>query len=775
MTERPPAQPDDGGAPTRQLLARLQRLTLAIEQSPAAVLITDTDGRIEYVNRRFTEMSGYTAAEVVGQTPRLLKSGLTPAPVYQQLWVTISAGQAWRGELCNRRRDGTLYWHSASISPVRDEGGRVTGFVAVQEDITEQRRIRDALEVSERNHRRIVETASEGIWQVDAEHRTVFVNERLAGMLGYEVQEMLGRPVFDFTDAEGRVLAEASRQRRRRGIREQQDFKLQRKDGSTFWVLMSTGPILDAAGQYIGALAMVTDLTSRRQAEATLRESEAWFRALIEESEDLISVLGEDGAFRYASPSFGRVLGYSPAALVGRPAFDFVHPEDLEKVVAGFAEGVNEEGATRRLQFRFRHQDGTWRLIEGIGRSLFHDPVVRGAVINGRDITERTTLEAQLRQAQKLEAVGRMVGGVAHDFNNILAVILGTSEILQADLTVGHPSHEDVTEIRRAAERGATLTRQLLAYSRQQVLLPRRLDVNALVRNLEGMLSRMLGEDVELVMRLQSTPAMVQADPGQLEQVLLNLAVNSRDAMPEGGRLEVETAEVELDDHYTAVHAPMEPGWYVLLSVSDTGQGMSDEVKAHAFEPFYTTKEAGKGTGLGLATVYGIVKQSGGFVWLYSEPGRGTSFKIFLPMVSDAADPVRPAVMDAPASLRGTETILIAEDNTAVRLLTRKALERQGYTVLEATGADAVEVVSSHPGPIHLLLTDTVMPGVTGPALAARLAEARPGLRVLHMSGYTDNAPLLTQVMASGGAFLQKPFTVASLARKVRSVLDGAP
>ena len=773
MTDRPPTPPDDSGAPTRPLLARLQRLTLAIEQSPAAVLITDTDGRIEYVNRRFTEMSGYTAAEVMGQTPRLLKSGLTPPSVYQQLWTTISAGQAWRGELCNRRKDGSLYWHSASISPVRDEAGGVTGFVAVQEDITEQRQIREALERSERNHRRIVETASEGIWEVDAEHRTVFVNERLATMLGYEVREMLGRPVFDFTDAEGRVIAEASRQRRRQGIREQQDFKLQRKDGSTLWVLMSTGPILGDAGEYLGALAMVTDLTERREAEAGIRQSEAWFRALIEESEDLISVLDEDGAFRYVSPSFERILGLRPVDLVGKPAFSFVHPDDLEKVVAVFSEGVNEAGTTRRLQFRFRHQDGTWRLIEGIGRSLFHDPVVRGAVINGRDITERAALEAPFRQAQKLEAVGRMVGGVAHDFNNILAVILGTSEILQSDLAVDHPSHEDVAEIRRAAERGATLTRQLLAYSRQQVLLPRLLDLNALVRNLEGMLSRMIGEDVALVMRLQAGTAMVKADPGQLEQVLLNLAVNSRDAMPEGGQLLLETSVVELDEHYAALHPPMAPGWYVSLTVSDTGSGMSEEVRSHAFEPFFTTKESGKGTGLGLATVYGIVKQSDGFVWLYSEPGRGTSFKIFLPMVSEAADPVRPAAADAPASLRGTETILIAEDNTAVRMLTRKALERQGYTVLETTGADAMEVAGSHPGPIHLLLTDTVMPGVTGPALAAQLAEARPGLRVLHMSGYTDNAPLLTQVMASGGAFLQKPFTVASLARKVRSVLDG--
>jgi PAS domain S-box-containing protein len=755
---------------TRASADRWQWLRLAIEQSPAAVLITDLQGRIQYVNRRFTEMSGYLLHEVLGQTPRLLKSGLTPPTAYAELWTTIAAGGTWRGELCNRRKDGELYWHSSSISPMRDAAGRVTGFVGVQEDVTDRRRTQEALVASERRYRRIVDTAAEGIWQVDAEHRTTFVSQSLAAMLGYSVEEMLGRPVYDFTDDEGRVIAEASRDRRRRGIRERLDFKLQRRDGSALWALMSTGPILDEQGRYTGALAMVTDMTARRDAEEALRRSEAWFRALIEGAQDLISVLDVDGTIRYASPSFERGLGYRSSELEGRLAFDFVHPEDLERVIRVFGKGVQEPGAVRTLQYRFRHANGTWRQIEGLGRNLFNDPVVHGAVVSGRDVTERATLEAQLRQAQKMEAVGRLVGGVAHDFNNILTVILGAGEAMRQDLGADHPSQEDLLEIQKAGGRAAALTRQLLAFSRQQILMPRVLDLNDLVRNMQGMLVRLLGEDIDLQIRVAPAPLAVTADPGQLEQVLLNLAVNSRDAMPDGGRLLIETAAADVDNAFVEGHEPMRPGPHALLVVSDTGVGMSRETQARAFEPFFTTKEPGKGTGLGLATVYGIVKQSEGFIWLYSEPRHGTTFKVYLPRVRES-----PGGVDRPPSeperLGGSETVLVVEDNPAVRLLATRALRRHGYGVLEASGADALDTARREDLRIDLLLTDVVMSGISGPDLATLVRAIRPGLPVLYMSGYAD-ALRRTQVAQAGRAFLPKPFTITDLARKVREVLD---
>ncbi len=749
---------------------QLRRFSLALEQSPAAVIITDLEGRIEYVNERFTEMTGYLPEEVLGQSPRVLKSGLTPPATYERLWATIRAGNVWRGELCNRRKHGELYWHSASISPVRDAAGKVSGFVAVQEDITEQRRLLVDLAASEREYRRIVETATEGIWGVDAEHRTTFVNERLATLLGYTTAEMIGRSVFDFTDEEGRAIAETSWARRRRGIREQIDFKLLRRDGSTCWVQMSTGPVLGDEGQYVGALAMVTDLTGRREAEEALRKSEAWFRTLIEGAHDLIAVVGPDGALRYASPSFERILGYRPSDLVGQLAAELVHPDDLEMVVRVFRERAREPGTVRALQCRIRHQDGTWRLIDGIGRNLCDDPVVGGSVLNGRDVTERVALEGQYRHAQKMEAVGRLVGGVAHDFNNILAVVLACSDMVHEDLAPEHPCQGDVLEIRQAGERAAALTRQLLAVTRQQNLVPRVVDLNELVRNMESMLRRLLGEDISLATQPVQAPVTIRADSGQLEQVLLNLAVNARDAMPNGGRLLIETALVDLDAEYAGRHGPMRPGRHVMLAVTDTGVGMSRETQAHVFEPFFTTKEPGKGTGLGLSTVYGIVKQSEGFVWLYSEPGLGTTFKIYFPHVDRAVDPAGPAARAAELQ-RGNETVLIAEDNIAVRQSARRALERCGYTILEANGQDALDLMRRYEGPIHLLLTDVVMPDMTGPQLAQALRALKPDLHVLYMSGYTD-AMLRSTLVQAGGAYLQKPFTIAELSLKVRETLD---
>jgi len=765
--------PGAGDRPPRvmdQDEARLRTLTLAIEQSPAAVIISDIQGRIEYVNRRFTEMTGYSVEEAIGQTPRLLKSGLTPRETYEHLWETILTGAVWRGELSNRRKNGELYWHATSISPVRDAQGRVFRFVAIQEDVTRQRGMIEALQASEASLRQTVETATEGIWRVDAEHRTVFVNARLAEMLGDTEAEMLGRSVFDFTDPEGRAIAEASLARRKQGIREQLDFKLRRRDGSALWVLMSTGPIFEADHRYAGALAMVTDMTSRREAQAALTQSEAYFRALIEEAHDLIAVLDADGVFRYASPSHLHILGHPPAELLGASAFGFIHPEDLDSVTRVFEEATAEPGAVRLQQFRFRHRDGSWRVLEGIGRNLLEDTIVRGVVINGRDVTERVALEAQFRQSQKMEAVGRFAGGVVHDLNNVLSAILGFGTLLQDDLPADHPGQEDLAEIRNAAERAAGLNRQLLAFTRQQVLQPCLVDLNRLVAGLQGMVARLLREDIILETRLADEPATVRADPIQLEQIILNLAVNSRDAMPNGGRLLIETARVVLGEPYVVDHAPVLPGSYVMIAMSDTGVGMNESTRVHAFEPFFTTKGEGKGTGLGLSTVYGIVKQSGGFIWLYSELGRGTIVKIYLPQAEGVATATQQIA--EPATLRGTETVLLVDDNAPMRLFARRALERQGYTVLDATAVTALELARHHAGLIHLLLTDVVMPELSGPQLASRLQEIRPALRVLYISGFAGNSALLDGVVGTERGFLQKPFTTTRLAEKVREVLD---
>jgi len=383
--------------------------------------------------------------------------------------------------------------------------------------------------------------------------------------------------------------------------------------------------------------------------------------------------------------------------------------------------------------------------------------------------------EERLRQAQKMEAVGRLAGGVAHDFNNLLTVIISYSDLLLEDLGSDDPKRDDVDQIRKAAEGAAALTRQLLAFSRQQVLEPKVLDVNATVVSTEKLLKRLIGEDVQLATSLAPDLGRVKVDPGQVEQIIMNLAVNARDAMPRGGRMTIETANVDMDEIYVRSHAPARPGRYVMLALSDTGIGMDEQTKARIFEPFFTTKDPGKGTGLGLATVYGIVKQSGGFIWVYSEPGHGTSFKLYLPRVDEPAEPVAaPIPMTGPG--RGTETVLLVEDAASVRMVTRQVLERYGYAVLEAPNGDtALRLAAKHHGPIHLLLTDVIMPGLSGRQLAEQLKQLRPDMKVLYASGYAGNAIVHHGMLESGIAYLQKPFTPETLGRRVRQVLDSSP
>jgi PAS domain S-box-containing protein len=625
---------------------RMRWLSHAVEQSPAAILITDTAGAIQYVNHRFSEVTGYAPDDVLGKTPAIVKSDRTPPETYHRLWGTITAGHTWQGELQNRRKNGELYWDHTVISPLRDAAGAITHFLGVQEEITE-----------------------------------------------------------------------------------------------------------------------------RKQMEQQLREREEYFRSLIEQAMDVIAVLDPVGAIRYVSPSVFPLLGYAPEELVGRHMLDLLHGDDAETTLRVFAEGVATGKGGRFLELRFRHKDGTYRVLEAVGRYLADDPVVRGVVINARDVTERRSLERQLLQAQKMEAVGRLAGGVAHDFNNVITAILGYTDLLLDGLPTLSPLRPDLGEIRKAADRAAGLTRQLLAFSRKQVLEPRVLDLNELVADVDSLLRRLLGEDIAVVTRLDPTLGTVRADAGQLEQVVVNLAVNSRDAMPEGGTLTIETRNAELDDSYAREHVPVRPGPYVMLALSDTGTGMSAETLSHLFEPFFTTKEPGKGTGLGLATVYGIVKQSGGYVWCYSELGQGTTFKVYLPRVDAPADrfPVRGAV----GPTRGSETILLVEDEPGLRALTRRVLEKNGYTVLEAATADAASaLVRDYAAPIHLLLADVVLPGASGRTLADELLARRANLKVLFMSGYTEDAIVHRGVLAPHTAFIHKPFSAQGLAAKVREVLD---
>jgi PAS domain S-box-containing protein len=511
----------------------------------------------------------------------------------------------------------------------------------------------------------------------------------------------------------------------------------------------------------------------RKRIEQQLREREDYFRALIEQAMDIIAVLDAEGAIRYASPSVFALLGYTPDELSGRLMLDLLHPDDVDVTLQVFAEGIATGKGGRFLELRLRHKDGTYRILEAVGRYLLDDPLVQGVVINARDVTERRSLERQFLQAQKMEAVGRLAGGIAHDFNNLLTAILGYVDLLLYGLPTLSPLRPDLEEIHKAADRAAGLTSQLLAFSRKQVLAMRVIDLNELVTEMDKMLRRLLGEDIDVVTKLEPALGAVRADAGQLEQVIVNLAVNSRDAMPQGGKLTIETRHAELDDSYAREHVPVRPGSYVMLALSDTGTGMSAETMSHVFEPFFTTKEVGKGTGLGLATVYGIVKQSGGYVWCYSEPGQGTTFRVYFPRV-DAPVEEFSARAVAPPRL-GSETILLVEDEPALRALARRLLEKHGYTVLEAGTADAAAALArDHVGPIHLLLADVVLPGASGRVLADELLARRADLKVLFMSGYTEDAIVHRGVLAPNTPFINKPFSAEQLAAKVREVLESS-
>ena len=520
------------------------------------------------------------------------------------------------------------------------------------------------------------------------------------------------------------------------------------------------------------ALALRAEELQRQTAEAALRASEERFRALVENSSDALLLLDAEGRVTYMTPSSQHHLGWKPDEIVGRSIFNFVHAEDRETMTARMSETLQNPSAPVTAEIRFQQSDGNERTMEVVGVNRLDDPSVRAIVVKARDITERRRLEDHLRQVQKMEAVGALAGGVAHDFNNLLTAILGYCNLMLDDVSKEDPLRQDLEEIRSAGERAAALTRQLLAFSRRQMLQPQIVDINTLVRQLEKLLRRLLSEDIVLATALAPDLHTVKVDPASIEQVLVNLAVNSRDAMPEGGQLTIETANVELDQVYADTHVTVIPGPYVMLAIGDTGQGIDAATRARIFEPFFTTKEQGKGSGLGLATVYGIVKQSGGYIWVYSELGHGTVFKVYFPVAESPVSPAAGQGSDADLKRQGWETVLLVEDEDAVRALAREVLRRQGYVVLEARhGVDALRLAERHTDDIHLMVTDVVMPHMSGRELAERLCSVRPMMKVLFMSGYTDHA-VMNRALTPGSSFLQKPFTPESFARKVRQVLD---
>jgi two-component system cell cycle sensor histidine kinase/response regulator CckA len=544
------------------------------------------------------------------------------------------------------------------------------------------------------------------------------------------------------------------------------------------WPEINSAPINDTILALVGMVLLFDIYTIYQHFQIQLIrkqlvEREELFRLITESAADMIAVVDTDGQRIYNSPSYEKILGYTDEELNSTLALEQIHPEDRDKVLRATSE-AQRTSVGMSVEYRMRHKNGNWHTLESRASTIVKEGRVEKLVVVNRDITERKDLEEQFRQSQKMEAVGRLSGGVAHDFNNLLGVIIGYGEVVQEQTAGVDELRACVDEILKAANRAASLTRQLLAFSRQQVMDPKVLNLNAIVKDTEKMLQRLIGEDIRLTTELDAAPVSIKADQGQVEQVIMNLVVNARDAMPQGGKLILATSRFHMDQNFVRRYPyPVQVGNYVLLTVTDSGIGMDATTRARAFEPFFTTKEKGKGTGLGLSTVYGVVKQSGGYIDLASEPGAGATFKIYFPQAEGAVDELRQSG-ELPPSLHGTETVLLVEDEASLRNLGSHLLQLCGYSVIEAeSGAQAIELSRDYQDPIHLLLTDVVMPGMSGRVLAEELAKQRPQMKVLYMSGYTGQTVGAHGVLAEGSFFLPKPFTREALASKVRIALEG--
>jgi PAS domain S-box-containing protein len=638
-----------------------------------------------------------------------------------------------------------------------------------------QKRAEAAVRESEQRLTLAVDAARLGTWEWDLGTDLIRCSATALGLFGVAEADFPGtRAAFvELVAPENRVaLALALEEILRPGKGFNTECRVYRPDGGVRWLAVSGRPSRGDSGDTARVLGVVHDVTAHK--EAAKRASEKRFRALVEHSADVFAVLDADGVYRYVTPAAQHVLGSGPDTLLGRLALADVHPEDVPALRQLFAELLHRPGETRALGARVRRADGSWRWVEGVASNWLQEPAIRGIALTLRDVSERKRLEDELRQAQRLEAVGRLAGGVAHDFNNLLTVISGFTSLLLSAPPQDGDTRTAVEQIHKAAERATGLTRQLLAFSRKQILHPTVLDLNQVVSGLGGMLRRLLREDVQVEMRLAEGLWPVRADPQQMEQTLMNLVTNARDAMPVGGRVSITTANRVLDAGQREAYPDLAPGEYVRLAVGDTGCGMDEATLSQVFEPFFTTKEQGQGTGLGLASVYGIVKQSGGSIYAHSVLGKGTVFEILLPRVQEA--PSAAAEEPEPKALtRGSETVLLVEDEPAVRALAQRVLQLLGYRVLLAgDGAEALRVASEHGGPIDLLLTDVVMPIMHGTQLAERLTAVRPQTRVLFMSGYTDSVLVRRGVQRGETRWLPKPFRAEALAQKVREALDGS-
>ncbi|MBK8003437.1 MAG: PAS domain S-box protein [Gemmatimonadetes bacterium] len=788
--ERALARAEARGAYQRGARAREALYEGLVEHDAAVPLLVDADLSIRWVAGGIRALTGHAAADLVGRPVRAL---LGPAGLPQlrdlEQWASAHPGQVRVGPLEVRHADGHDARLEASVVQLAQlpaVGGLV---VRLREAPAEDERTQRLAE-SEARFRSIAEETPVPVWLEDPARNLIYENRTALEFVGrtFEEEQGQGWLAAVHPDDVERVRAHydwSSLQQRDVTL----EFRMRRHDGAWRDLLQIAIPRWDDRGRYLGFLGVDIDITEIKAKAARTEAAEERYRLFVEQStegiwrfeidppvpvdldpEAQVARMFQDAVLAECNPTMARMYGFAnPAELEGRRLHELLSPDDPQNhayLLAFITSGYRLTDA----ESHERDREGRFKVFLNNLVGIIEEGRVARAWGLQRDITERKVLEEEARQARKMEATGRLAGGIAHDFNNLLTAILGTTQLLLEDLPAGSTAHGDVEEIRRAAVRAANLTRQLLAFSRRQVLQPRVLDVEQLLRGVDSLIRRLIGEHIDL--RIRSEPGLwpVKADPGQLEQVLVNLCVNARDAMPTGGGLEIAAENLSLTAPPPGTGTILPPGRYVLLTVRDTGSGMDEATLRHLFEPFFTTKAPGQGTGLGLATVYGIVKQSGGYIFVDSALGEGSRFRIYLPQAEGR--PEAPPAADRPEAARGQGRVLVVEDEEAVRRLTRRVLEGAGYTITEAAdGPAALAAVAAAPAPFDLVVSDVIMPGMSGQELARQLLARQPGLRILYVSGYSDEAILPLGRLPRGTAFLQKPFEPAVLLARVREVL----